>query len=127
MRRNVTPSRPTNGPNPPQPSPGPQTLAALLAGPRASSPLRDSHASVRAEDGSPEQGSPEQECITADKLASWMGLNRKTVYEYAARGVIPCRRLGRRLVFSLPAIRAWLARSSGSDPSPLLAVRSRRR
>lgn len=122
MRRNVTPPRATNGRNPPQPSPGPQTLAALLAGPHTSSPLKDSHASMRAQDGS-----PEQECITADELAIWMGLNRKTVYEYAARGVIPCRRLGRRLVFSLPAIRAWLARSSGSDPSPLLAVRSRRR
>jgi hypothetical protein len=33
------------------------------------------------------------------------------VYEYAARKVIPCRRLGRRLVFSRAAIAAWLAGS----------------
>jgi len=122
MRRNVTPPRPTNVRNQPPPSHGTQTLASLLAGPHPSSHPKDARTSARAGDGS-----PEQECITADELASWMGLNRKTVYEYAARGVIPCRRLGRRLVFSLPAIRAWLARSSGSDPSPLLAVRSRRR
>jgi excisionase family DNA binding protein len=55
------------------------------------------------------------ECMTANELASWLRVNRKTVYEYAARNVIPCRRLGRRLVFSRPAITAWLARSSTGD------------
>ena len=54
----------------------------------------------------------EHECMTARELASWMRVNRKTVYEYAARNVIPCRRLGRRLVFSRAAVVAWLARSS---------------
>jgi excisionase family DNA binding protein len=57
----------------------------------------------------------EHECITAQELASWLRVNRKTVYEYAARNVIPCRRLGRRLVFSRPAVAAWLARSSTVD------------
>jgi excisionase family DNA binding protein len=54
----------------------------------------------------------EHECITANELASWLRVDRKTVYEYAARNVIPCRRLGRRLVFSRGVIAAWLAGSS---------------
>jgi len=48
-------------------------------------------------------------------------VNRKTVYEYAARNVIPCRRLGRRLVFSRPAVAAWLARASTLNAPPTLA------
>jgi excisionase family DNA binding protein len=60
----------------------------------------------------------EHECMTAEELASWLRVNRKTVYEYAARNVIPCRRLGRRLVFLRPAVVAWLARSSTVDPAP---------
>jgi excisionase family DNA binding protein len=54
----------------------------------------------------------EHECMTAKELASWLRVDRKTVYEYAARNVIPCRRLGRRLVFLRPAIVAWLTGSS---------------
>jgi excisionase family DNA binding protein len=51
----------------------------------------------------------EPECMSAHELAAYLRVNRKTVYEYAAKKVIPCRRLGRRLVFSRPAIVAWLA------------------
>jgi excisionase family DNA binding protein len=64
----------------------------------------------------------EHECMTACELASWLRVNRKTVYEYAARNVIPCRRLGRRLVFSRPAVAAWLARSSTADASTAFAI-----
>ena len=60
----------------------------------------------------------EHECMTAKELASWLRVNRKTVYEYAARNVIPCRRLGRRLVFSRQAVLAWLARSAMADATP---------
>jgi excisionase family DNA binding protein len=72
-------------------------------------------ASVRAD-----RANPEHECMTAEELASWLRVNRKTVYEYAARHVIPCRRLGRRLVFHRPAVVAWLARSltPGSPHNP---------
>jgi excisionase family DNA binding protein len=59
--------------------------------------------------------------MTANELASWLRVNRKTVYEYAARKVIPCQRLGRRLVFHRGAILAWLAR-----PSTTIATRGRR-
>jgi hypothetical protein len=46
----------------------------------------------------------------ANGLAAYLRVNRKTVYAYAGGGVIPCGRLGKRLVFSRAAIVAWLAR-----------------
>ena len=55
-----------------------------------------------------ENASYTHECLTAMELASWLRVNRKMVYEYAARNVIPCRRLGRRLVFSRVAVAEWL-------------------
>lgn len=48
------------------------------------------------------------ECMRADQLARFLGVNRKTVYEYATRGLIPHRRLGRRIVFSRSQVVAWL-------------------
>ena len=47
--------------------------------------------------------------ITADELAVLLGVDRKTVYEGAARGEIPSVRLGRRVLFSKTAIDAWLS------------------
>ncbi len=67
---------------------------------------------------SPTAAQSAHECMTACELASWLRVNRKTVYEYAARNVIPCRRLGRRLVFSRAAVVAWLSRSSTTDATP---------
>lgn len=122
MHAGVPSSTRTSAGNAPQRASKPQTLASLLADRRAIP--RHSEPKAPSRSGNPDQ---DQECITADELAIWMGVNRKTVYEYAARNVIPCRRLGRRLVFSLPAIRAWLARSAGSDPAPSPPVSSRRR
>ena len=46
---------------------------------------------------------------TADELAVMLGLDRKTIYEFATRGDIPCRRLGRRVLFPRSAIERWLA------------------
>ena len=48
------------------------------------------------------------EVLQADEAAQLLGIDRKTVYEYANRGEIPHRRLGRRLLFSRSAILAWL-------------------
>ncbi len=48
------------------------------------------------------------EVMRADQLAAFLGLNRNTVYEYAARGVIPHRRIGRRIVFARVHVLAWL-------------------
>jgi excisionase family DNA binding protein len=46
--------------------------------------------------------------LTADEVAALLHLDRKTVYAAAARGEIPHRRIGRRLVFERGAIVEWL-------------------
>lgn len=56
----------------------------------------------------------EHDCMNANELARYLRVNRKTVYEYAGNGVIPCRRLGRRLLFSRAAVVAWLARQTAA-------------
>jgi excisionase family DNA binding protein len=50
----------------------------------------------------------EPECMRADQLAKFLGVDRKTVYAYAAANAIPHRRLGRRIVFSRSQVVAWL-------------------
>lgn len=46
--------------------------------------------------------------LTADEVAEFLRLDRKTVYDYAGRGEIPCQRLGKRLLFSRAALVSWL-------------------
>lgn len=50
----------------------------------------------------------EPECMCAEQLAKFLGVNRKTVYAYATRGLIPHQRLGRRVVFSKAQVVSWL-------------------
>lgn len=50
-----------------------------------------------------------RDVLCADQVATWLGVNRKTVYNSAARGKIPCQRLGKRLLFSREALGMWLA------------------
>jgi excisionase family DNA binding protein len=58
----------------------------------------------------------EREVMEAEEVAAFLGVDRKTVYDYAGRGVIPCRRLGKRLLFSRSALVVWLgACSKGSS------------
>jgi excisionase family DNA binding protein len=47
--------------------------------------------------------------IAVPEVARLLGLNRKTVYAYAARGDIPCRRVGRRFLFLESALKEWLS------------------
>ena len=47
------------------------------------------------------------EFMTADEVADWLGLNRKSVYDSANRGEMPCRKFGRRVLFSRTAILDW--------------------
>ena len=54
------------------------------------------------------------EILCADQVAAWLGVDRKTVYNAAARGKIPHQRLGKRLLFSRAALVSWLAREPGS-------------
>lgn len=46
--------------------------------------------------------------LTADEVAELLRLDRKTVYDYAGRGVIPCQRIGKRMLFSRVAVVQWL-------------------
>ena len=52
--------------------------------------------------------SRDPDAITADEVATLRRLDRKTVYDYAGRGEIPCVRVGKRMLFSREAIALWL-------------------
>ncbi len=82
-----------------------------------SAPTQPSSPEVPSVRVSADNANAEHDCMTAQELSSWLRVNRKTVYEYAARNVIPCRRLGRRLVFLRPAVVAWLSRSPTVGPA----------
>ena len=61
-----------------------------------------------------------REVMNADDVAGFLGVDRKTVYDYANRGTIPHQRLGKRLLFSRTALMSWLGhvarpRRSGKD------------
>lgn len=56
---------------------------------------------------------PADDILSADQVAAWLGVDRKTIYDAAARGQIPHQRLGRRLLFSRHALMSWLAREGG--------------
>lgn len=59
---------------------------------------------------------PNDEVMTADDVAVFLGVDRKTVYDFAGRGVIPHRRLGKRMLFSRSGLVSWLsAWSKGSS------------
>ena len=51
---------------------------------------------------------PTSDVMTADQVAEFLGVDRTTVYDFAARGVIPHQRLGKRLLFRRGGIVAWL-------------------
>lgn len=46
--------------------------------------------------------------LQAEDVAALLDVDRKTVYEAVARGELPHRRIGRRVVFSRPALVRWL-------------------
>lgn len=54
------------------------------------------------------------EVLTVAQVADLLGLGKNTVYDAAARGQIPHRRIGRRLIFSRSAVMEWLA---GKEPA----------
>lgn len=61
--------------------------------------------------------SPDPDLLSAPAAAALLGLNRKTLYDAAARGEVPHRRVGRRFIFSRSALKAWLSdRSAGCAP-----------
>jgi excisionase family DNA binding protein len=64
---------------------------------------------ARANGEGPTRRNALMEAMTADEVAEFLGLDRKTVYDYANRKRIPHRRLGKRLLFSRSAVVSWLA------------------
>lgn len=59
----------------------------------------------------PAAAQPTSDVMTADQVAEFLGVDRTTVYDFAARGVIPHQRLGKRLLFRRGGIVAWLDES----------------
>lgn len=57
---------------------------------------------------------PQPEVLTADEVAAFLRVDRKTVYDAVGRGEMPHRRVGKRLVFSRTALLDWLACKSAS-------------
>lgn len=57
---------------------------------------------------------PDPDVLTADEVAVLLKVSRKLVYDSAGRGELPCRRLGRRFLFSRTAIMRWLG-AQGHD------------
>lgn len=51
-----------------------------------------------------------KEILCADDVASWFGVDRKSVYNAVARGDIPHQRLGKRVLFHRNALVTWLTR-----------------
>ncbi len=51
---------------------------------------------------------PLAEILCATEVAAWLRVDRKTIYNAAARGKIPHQRLGKRLLFRRGAVVAWL-------------------
>lgn len=58
--------------------------------------------------------SSELDVIGADDVAAMLKLDRKSVYEGARNGDIPCKRVGRRFIFCRGAITAWLLEAKGA-------------
>ncbi|PRQ05119.1 helix-turn-helix domain-containing protein [Enhygromyxa salina] len=56
--------------------------------------------------------------LTADELAEFLGVNRKTIYEAASRNEIPHCRLGRRLIFERGSVLRWLRQAVPSEEIP---------
>lgn len=69
---------------------------------------RDASAPTPADAGAT-TGALDRDVVNADEAAAFLGLDRKTVYEYARRDAIPHQRLGRRVLFSKRALVSWLS------------------
>lgn len=57
----------------------------------------------------------DKDVMNVPEVADFLGIGTDTVYEYASKGKIPCRRVGRRYLFYRPSVLAWLA---GGTPGP---------
>lgn len=51
--------------------------------------------------------------LTVRELAAFLGLHEKTIYDWSARGELPCLRLGNRLRFDPNDVTRWLSARKG--------------
>jgi len=51
--------------------------------------------------------------LTVRELATFLGLHEKTIYDWTARGELPCLRLGNRLRFEPNDVLRWLSAQKG--------------
>lgn len=49
-----------------------------------------------------------EDIMTVSEVAEFLKLPRSTVYDYARRGILPSRRLGKHLVFLRPQLEDFL-------------------
>jgi excisionase family DNA binding protein len=57
---------------------------------------------------------PAIEILSADEVAAWLKVDRKSIYNACARGQIPHQRLGKRLLFNRAALVSWLHHARGA-------------
>lgn len=57
----------------------------------------------------------ERAVLSAAEVAEVLGLSKATVYALAHSGQLPCKRVGRRFLFSREAIHAWLAAPDSAE------------
>ena len=77
------------------------TFAMYFTEPREPGPAE------RTGDAAPSRRTSD-DVLTADEVATFLGVARNTVYDYAGRGTIPHRRLGKRILFHRGALVSWL-------------------
>lgn len=63
-------------------------------------------------------GEEQRLTYSVDEVAAILGISRSAVYDCIARGEIPARRLGRRIVVVRAALETFLAESDGPRRSP---------
>lgn len=60
------------------------------------------------------------ELVDAEELSRILSINKRTIYDWALNGIIPCYRLGGLVRFSRAEIKDWLAQHAqhqkGQDP-----------
>lgn len=55
-----------------------------------------------------------QDVLSVDELAEVLHVGRRLAYEAVSRGEVPSRRVGRRIVIPVPALRTWLGEASAN-------------
>jgi excisionase family DNA binding protein len=53
--------------------------------------------------------------LTAEEVSQIMGMSKRFVYELAQRGELPCRRFGKKVLFSRVAIEQLMEEPAGSS------------